>query len=396
MAAPKRDWGDCFTPKQWYEFFPDQGDRYIAIDVTENIISETYIGKSNYNKEEEIKTYSFYLRMQYVDSEIYLRQGGSSASGIIYADKRTSNDHAYSLVRMRYTRESMTKKCTSTAYGKTEPDIILTNDPTPFRDTGEYLFGGEFTPSYEGGRLASIGGKVVYVARVIDYEETPLLTDHTTGTGTGSTPKKTYKYEVYVTFYQQIEVTDPIAPKLIEFLIPTKNAWDYANAEHTDFIVPYDHNKLPMTLSENYDYHNSASWYMDSNAGLDMFLLPKGIKWIRPYPKGKWYDDGYGLTTRGLPKPLIDDQGAFNKCKYLTDVTIPESVKSIGAWTFWETQLKSVTIASDCTYSARSFPVKCKINFYGGGVPVITTILDMEQNLVGRLCTMSINELEGN
>ena len=57
--------------------------------------------------------------------------------------------------------------------------------------------------------------------------------------------------------------------------------------------------------------------------------------------------------------------GAFNYCKNLTEVIIPESVKYIGPYAFWETGLTEVTIAADCEYFEHSFPFSCKINYYG-------------------------------
>lgn len=65
-----------------------------------------------------------------------------------------------------------------------------------------------------------------------------------------------------------------------------------------------------------------------------------------------------------LPEPLVDDQGAFNKCLNLVYVEIPESVKSIGRYSFRETALSSVKIASDCTYYETSFPAGCTIKHY--------------------------------
>lgn len=70
------------------------------------------------------------------------------------------------------------------------------------------------------------------------------------------------------------------------------------------------------------------------------------------------------LVNGLLPEPLVDDQGAFNKCLNLVYVEIPESVKSIGRYSFRETNLSSVKIASDCTYYDTSFPTGCIIKFY--------------------------------
>jgi hypothetical protein len=56
--------------------------------------------------------------------------------------------------------------------------------------------------------------------------------------------------------------------------------------------------------------------------------------------------------------------GAFIDAYELKHINIPPSVKSIGEFTFKNTQLASVTIAKDCKYYPTSFPDDCTINFY--------------------------------
>lgn len=60
----------------------------------------------------------------------------------------------------------------------------------------------------------------------------------------------------------------------------------------------------------------------------------------------------------------MENIGAFTNCTDLTSVTIPASVKYIDYYSFWNTGLTSVTIASDCKYYPTSFPSGCTINFY--------------------------------
>lgn len=60
-------------------------------------------------------------------------------------------------------------------------------------------------------------------------------------------------------------------------------------------------------------------------------------------------------------RPLL---GAFANATQLIRASIPQSVKKIGAEAFRNTQLTSVTIASDCTYFPTSFPDGCVVNFY--------------------------------
>lgn len=65
------------------------------------------------------------------------------------------------------------------------------------------------------------------------------------------------------------------------------------------------------------------------------------------------------LVNSSLPEvPIL---GAFCNAYGLGKVFIPTSVKKIGPYAFRNTQLTSVTIASDCTYYPTSFPDGCII-----------------------------------
>lgn len=123
-------------------------------------------------------------------------------------------------------------------------------------------------------------------------------------------------------------------------------------------MLNYGSTALPYEVGD-YD------WHMDENNNLIINAISAPIDWQPPYPAGMWVlDDNDILTNSMLPEVLIDYQGAFNKCAHLVEVTIPKTVKSIGKWSFRETLLTSVTIASDCTYYDTSFPENCVINFY--------------------------------
>ena len=83
-----------------------------------------------------------------------------------------------------------------------------------------------------------------------------------------------------------------------------------------------------------------------------------------PYPYVFWYinqarndvthDNFYNYTP----------MGACYNCPNLTSMTIPRSVKNIGPNMATNSQLTSVTIASDCEYDSTSFPANCTVNFY--------------------------------
>ena len=71
-------------------------------------------------------------------------------------------------------------------------------------------------------------------------------------------------------------------------------------------------------------------------------------------------DKNYGYPFVGT----IDNQGAFCNAINLESITIPETVKYIGPYAFYNTKLTEVTIASDCVYGPYSFPANCTIHFY--------------------------------
>ena len=81
-----------------------------------------------------------------------------------------------------------------------------------------------------------------------------------------------------------------------------------------------------------------------------------------PYPQGLWRIESGEITTGLLPQ--ADELGAFANAVNLTQVSIPRSCKKIGRYAFANTQLTSVTIASDCDYYDTSFPAGCVVNFY--------------------------------
>lgn len=124
------------------------------------------------------------------------------------------------------------------------------------------------------------------------------------------------------------------------------------------------HIGLPAPIDEQFTPpYAPIWWYIDGNE-LVTSTLPAPIEspFAPPYPPFWWYVDNGRLVTNNLPTPVL--RGAFANCKSLDTAHIPESVKSIGQYAFRSTALESVTIASDCTYSATSFPEDCEIEFY--------------------------------
>jgi hypothetical protein len=73
----------------------------------------------------------------------------------------------------------------------------------------------------------------------------------------------------------------------------------------------------------------------------------------------------YGVENYGLPKSIpynINIPGACKGLSNLTSVTIPDSVKYIDHYAFWDTGLTSVTLSYKTKYQSTSFPQNCTIN----------------------------------
>lgn len=106
-----------------------------------------------------------------------------------------------------------------------------------------------------------------------------------------------------------------------------------------------------------------ATWHVIDNR-LTHDDLPEPLTALmgEPYPPFWWYVSNGRLTHKGLPSPPTN--GAFSGCSSLKAVSIPRTVKEIGANAFSGTALTRVRIASDCTYSDSSFPEGCVVEFY--------------------------------
>lgn len=141
----------------------------------------------------------------------------------------------------------------------------------------------------------------------------------------------------------------------------------YSGIKYFRVVLKYSDNSafLPSEIATaNAEIEYPPPWIVEDNR-LTNIDLPEPLtgNYIQaPYPPFWWYVENGRLTHAGLPEPLID--GAFSGCSELRAVSIPRSVKSIGANAFSGTALKRVRIASDCSYSKSSFPDGCAVEFY--------------------------------
>ncbi len=139
------------------------------------------------------------------------------------------------------------------------------------------------------------------------------------------------------------------------------------NDEFLSFSNTPDYNKfsaqskpfpkmMPLYLSGKNDEFLSFSNTPDYN---------KFSAQSKPFPKmmsslEAMYDSQGFLSLRFNPEKF----GAFANTPTLTKIKIPNTVKFIQDYSFWNTGLKKVTIAPDCKYFEHSFPEECQIEFY--------------------------------
>lgn len=98
---------------------------------------------------------------------------------------------------------------------------------------------------------------------------------------------------------------------------------------------------------------------------LDGYPGYKDIQWFKPpYPKLMMTMEPERCDGMPSYRMITDNYAAFKNASSLEEIVIPQSVKSIIDYAFYNTNLKSVKIARDCLYGEHSFPVDCIINYY--------------------------------
>ena len=133
-----------------------------------------------------------------------------------------------------------------------------------------------------------------------------------------------------------------------------------------NFIVSSDKNGGYPTFSDAPDFE-SVNYYQNQSMFLttDGYPIFKGKPYLESSPivNTDFYADGKNyLQMKNVRFSLIS--GAFANSINLKKIVIPQSVKFIGENAFRNTNLSSVNLASNCTYSLESFPDKCKVGFY--------------------------------
>lgn len=132
------------------------------------------------------------------------------------------------------------------------------------------------------------------------------------------------------------------------------------------YIIDGDwkHDDLPDSLSGEYvSPYPSIFWMWEDDYKSEAIptALSSSVQ-TQPVSEIVWVITNGDFATANTPAPVV--RGAFANCTLLETAHIPESVKSIGEYSFRNTALESVKIASDCTYSVTSFPENCEIEYY--------------------------------
>lgn len=105
-----------------------------------------------------------------------------------------------------------------------------------------------------------------------------------------------------------------------------------------------------------------AFWYVttDNDITHDGALLNIHNAFQPPYPLSFWFVNEYDVTHDNAITDIYE-LGAFINNPNLTELIIPESVKSIGPFACSGTALTAVTLANDCDYYSTSFPEGCVV-----------------------------------
>jgi len=152
--------------------------------------------------------------------------------------------------------------------------------------------------------------------------------------------------------------------------------------------------------ADTYFFRGSSWYYNNNNTAIKCFIVGDTIPSDSEIQQNSWYlydkylafwsiDDSNNITNKYfIPMPELYDTlpdalwrtednnlfnklmpqntylGAFANATQLRRISIPKSCKKIGRYSFRNTKLTAVTIASDCVYYDTSFPAGCVVNFY--------------------------------
>lgn len=385
--ADSYDNNDCYTPQEWYEASPSMGKRFLYFKVNSVKTTEGNIDRQDHYIEVVERNVAYRVKIDWhkcfwtntVQDNVSI---GILGNGYWTEEFHYDPDYDSSLSAVLFTNLGYGYYCNSSI-------------GTGNRSTGDWSTpsGYDFSVIGPFTRTRNANGAVTLVSG----GATLLRKNRSTGDisqvweNTDNGKDGTYSGGAHVwTIYQVTAIIYDVdsnseVPDIFETTIPTDHAW--YRVQDLDWI---ELGSNPLTSQVEYDQElrNRASWYMDEHGEIKADIVPHTLEWAFPYPYGKWYREDDWLTTRGLPKflswaqpypygkwyrengvfktrglpdPLINDLGAFSGVSTLREVVIPDTVESIGRYSFHGTSLREVELPENCTYYSTSFPPDCEI-----------------------------------
>lgn len=386
--ADSYDNNDCYTPQEWHEATPSVGKRFLYFKVNYVKITEGEIDRQEHyiNREERNRAYRVKIDWQKCFWTNTPQDNVSIAilgNGYWTEEFHYDPDYDSSLSAVLFVNPGAGYVCNSSI----GTGNISTGSWTGLEGYDCCIIGPLTRTRDANGAVTLVSGGDVTVLR--KNRSTGVVSEYWADTDNDKDGTHSGGAHVTETYYVTAIIYDvdnnSEVPDIFEAAIPTDHAW-YRTSD-PDWIE-LGSNPLTNQVTYNQELRNLASWYMDDHGEIKANIVPHMLEWAYPYPYGKWYREDEWITNRGLPKflswsqpypygkwyrengvfktrgmpdPLINDLGAFSGCTNLTRVDIPETVETIGRYSFYQTALTEVTLPDNCTYYATSFPEDCVV-----------------------------------
>jgi hypothetical protein len=120
-------------------------------------------------------------------------------------------------------------------------------------------------------------------------------------------------------------------------------------------VAPYPRMIPQLVSDKNTGYPSFSGLLSIENIPTQVAPFPKMITTAGDIN----YDQGYPTLRRDEP-----NFGAFSNIPTLEKITIPQTVKYIADYVFYNTALLEVKIARDCVFFEHTFPSDCVISYY--------------------------------
>lgn len=381
--ANSYDNDDCYTPQEWHEASPSMGKRFLYFKVTYTKRTEGEIDTQDHYVNIEERNRAYRVKTDWHECFWTNSSQDSLSNGYWTEEFHYDPDADLSLSAALFIAPGAGYVCNSSI----GTGNISTGSWTGIENYDCCIIGPLTRTRGINGAVKLVSGADVTVLR--KNRDTGVISEYWADTDNGRDGTHSGGAKITETYYVTAIIYDvddsSEVPDIFEAATPTDHAW--YRVQDLDWI---ELGSNPLTSQVEYDQElrNRASWYMDDNGEIKADIVPHTLEWAFPYPYGKWYREDDWLTTRGLPKflswvqpypygkwyrengvfktrglpdPLINDLGAFSGVSTLREVVIPDTVESIGRYSFHGTSLREVELPENCTYYSTSFPPDCEI-----------------------------------